>query len=191
MDFDFIVTCIVYLALILFIHMSLKDDEPKRKVTSIINKSKNTDNLKKDENDESELEVQEDTTPPVEIVQDTPDDTELIINENELKNINQDMQNNDFIKYLDVEGADADSSYQQLVSPLQENTIDITENDSKSDLDKYFTNIKEEQYDFNPVPTNKEQNAQDIYSDVKSLNLDDNAKNVMAFDEFNPSYANL
>ena len=190
MDFDFIVTCIVYLALILFIHMSLKD-EPKRKVTSIINKSKNTDNLKKDENDESELEVQEDTTPPVEIVQDTPDDTELIINENELKNINQDMQNNDFIKYLDVEGADADSSYQQLVSPLQENTIDITENDSKSDLDKYFTNIKEEQYDFNPVPTNKEQNAQDIYSDVKSLNLDDNAKNVMAFDEFNPSYANL
>jgi hypothetical protein len=191
MDFDFIVTCIVYLALILFIHMSLKDDEPKRKITSIINKSKNTDNLKKDENDESELEVQEDTTPPVEIVQDTPDDTELIINENELKNINQDMQNNDFIKYLDVEGADADSSYQQLVSPLQENTIDITENDSKSDLDKYFTNIKEEQYDFNPVPTNKEQNAQDIYSDVKSLNLDDNAKNVMAFDEFNPSYANL
>lgn len=191
MDFDFIVTCIVYLALILFIHMSLKDDEPKRKITSIINKSKNTDNLKKDENDESELEVQEDTTPPVEIVQDTPDDTELIINENELKNINQDMQNNDFIKYLDVEGADADSSYQQLISPLQENTIDITENDSKSDLDKYFTNIKEEQYDFNPVPTNKEQSSQDIYSDVKSLNLDDNAKNVMAFDEFNPSYANL
>ena len=83
------------------------------------------------------------------IVQDTPDDTELIINENELKNINQDMQNNDFIKYLDVEDADADSSYQQLVSPLQENTIDITENDSKSDLDKYFTNIKEEQYNFN------------------------------------------
>ena len=191
MDFDFIVTCIVYLALILFIHMSLKDDEPKRKITSIINKTKNTDNLKKDENDESELEVQEDTTPPVEIVQDTPDDTELIINENELKNINQDMQNNDFIKYLDVEGADADSSYQQLISPLQENTIDITENDSKSDLDKYFTNIKEEQYDFNPVPTNKEQSSQDIYSDVKSLNLDDNAKNVMAFDEFNPSYANL
>tara|TARA_B100000963_G_scaffold360032_1_gene389389 strand:+ start:2830 stop:3402 length:573 start_codon:yes stop_codon:yes gene_type:complete len=190
MDFDFIVTCIVYLALILFIHMSLKDDEPKRKVTSIINKSKNTNKEPQDKSPKSEPEVEEDTA-PIEIVQDTPDDTELIINENELKNINQDMQNNDFIKYLDVEGADADSSYQQLVSPLQENTIDITENDSKSDLDKYFTNIKEEQYNFNPVPTNKEQNTQDIYSDVKSLNIDDNAKNVMAFDEFNPSYANL
>jgi len=190
MDFDFIVTCIIYLALILFIHMSLKDSESSKKVTGIINKSKHTNKIKKDESPEPIVEEPEDT-PPVEIMPDIPNDTELIINENELKNINDDIQNNDFIKYLDVEGADADSSYQQLVSPLQENTIDITENDSKSDLDKYFTNIKDEQYNFNPVPTNKEENSQDIYSDVKSLNIDDNARNVMAFDEFNPSYANL
>ena len=63
MDFDFVVTCIVYLALILFIHMSLKDNEPKRKVTSIINKSKNTNKEPQDKSPKSEPEVEEDTAP--------------------------------------------------------------------------------------------------------------------------------
>ena len=38
MDFDFIVTCTVYLALILFIHMSLKDSELPKIKPSIIKK---------------------------------------------------------------------------------------------------------------------------------------------------------
>ena len=38
MDFDFIVTCTVYLALILFIHMSLKESELPKIQPSIIKK---------------------------------------------------------------------------------------------------------------------------------------------------------
>ena len=101
------------------------------------------------------------------------------------------MHNNDFMKYLDVEGADNDSTYQKLVDPLQENTIDVTENDTKSDLDKYFTNIKEEQYNFDPVPTKTQEKENDLYSDVKSLNVDNEAKDVMAFDEFGSGFASL
>ena len=95
------------------------------------------------------------------------------------------------MKYLDVEGADNDSTYQKLVDPLQENTIEVTENDTKSDLDRYFTNIKEEQYNFDPVPTNHQEKKNDLISDVKSLNIDDNAKDVMAFDEFGDGFASL
>ena len=95
------------------------------------------------------------------------------------------------MKYLDVEGADTDSTYQKLVDPLQENTIDVTENDSKTDLDRYFTNIKDEQYNFDPVPTKNQEKGNELISDVKSLNIDDNAKDVMAFDEFGDGFASL
>ena len=37
------------------------------------------------------------------------DEPELIINYEELENIGDNMYNNDFMKYLDVEGADNDS----------------------------------------------------------------------------------
>ena len=38
-----------------------------------------------------------------------------------------------------VEDFDKGSNYQELLKPLQENTIEITENDTKSQLDKFFT----------------------------------------------------
>ena len=182
MDFDFVVTCIVYLAMILFIHMSIKENETPIVKESII---KNDTNIQQTE---PEIVPTIDNTPK-EVIDDT--DAELIINANELKNIGNDAPNNDFIKYLEVEGADTDSTYQQLTSPLQENTIDVTENDTKTDLDKYFTNIKEEQYNFDPVPTKTKEKSQDIYSDVKSLNINDDAKDIMAFDEFDSTYSSL
>lgn len=184
MDFDFIVTCIVYLAMILFIHMSIKENEPPTVKESIIKK----DNTIQQNQSEPEIISSVDNTPK-EVIEDT--DAELIINANELKNIGNDTPNNDFIKYLEVEGADTDSTYQKLTSPLQENTIDVTENDTKTDLDKYFTNIKEEQYNFDPVPTKTKEKSQDIYSDVKSLNINDDAKDIMAFDEFDSTYSSL
>jgi hypothetical protein len=182
MDFDFVVTCIVYLAMILFIHMSIKEHEAPIVKESII---KNDTNIQQTE---PEIVSTVDNIPK-EVIEDT--DAELIINANELKNIGNDSPNNDFIKYLEVEGADTDSTYQKLTSPLQENTIDVTENDTKTDLDKYFTNIKEEQYNFNPVPTKTKEKSQDIYSDVKSLNINDDAKDIMAFDEFDSTYSSL
>jgi|TARA_B110000902_G_C14220199_1_gene554823 hypothetical protein len=184
MDFDFIVTCIVYLAMILFIHMSLKENESPVIKESIIKK----DNSIQEKQIEPEIISNVDNTPK-EVIDDV--DAELIINANELKNIGNDTPNNDFIKYLEVEGADTDSTYQKLTSPLQENTIDVTENDTKTDLDKYFTNIKEEQYNFDPVPTKPKEKSKDIYSDVKSLNINDDVKDIMAFDEFDAVYASL
>ncbi len=184
MDLDFIITCTVYLSMILFVHMSLKNNEAGIPRPNLVTNKSKEDAPSENEKEDTESKTTKDSSDNI------PSDSELIINENELKNISSEIQSNDFMKYLDVEGADSDSTYQQLVSPLQENTIDITENDTKSDLDKYFTNIKEEQYNFDPVPTKKE-TSNELYSDVKSLNVDNKAKDIMAFDEFVPSYANI
>jgi len=186
MDFDFIVTCTVYLALILFIHMSLKESDASKKHPSIIKKHV------VDDSEKVESEDQDTATPQhTDMTHKDEAEPELIINQKELQDIEDNTQNNDFMKYLDVEGADNDSTYQKLVDPLQENTIEVTENDTKSDLDRYFTNIKEEQYNFDPVPTNHQEKKNDLISDVKSLNIDDNAKDVMAFDEFGDGFASL
>ena len=186
MDFDFIVTCTVYLALILFIHMSLKESDALKKHPSIIKKHV-IDNSEKVESDDKDIDIPQHT----DMTHKDEAEPELIINQKELQDIEDNTQNNDFMKYLDVEGADNDSTYQKLVDPLQENTIEVTENDTKSDLDRYFTNIKEEQYNFDPVPTNHQEKKNDLVSDVKSLNIDDNAKDVMAFDEFGDGFASL
>ena len=138
MDFDFIVTCTVYLALILFIHISLKESDISKKQTSIIKKQIKDDSEKVESQEPDNLVQIRDNASH----KDEPEvEPELIINEKELEDIGDNTLNNDFMKYLDVEGADNDSTYQKLVDPLQENTIDVTENDTKSDLDRYFTNI--------------------------------------------------
>jgi hypothetical protein len=105
--------------------------------------------------------------------------------------MNHGMSNNDFIKYLDVEGSDAESAQHQLASPLQENTIDVTSSDTKTDLDKYFTNIKDEQYSFNPVPTSKTTpgDSSGLFSSTKPLNINADDKNIMPFDDFGELYA--
>ena len=188
MDFDFIVTCTVYLALVLFIHMSLKDGETSHNHVSIIKQPVDEPKSEPEQNTQNITSQSNGDVGKKELSKDEP---ELIINQKELENIGDNMHNNDFMKYLDVEGADNDSTYQKLVDPLQENTIDVTENDTKSDLDKYFTNIKEEQYNFDPVPTKTQEKENDLYSDVKSLNVDNEAKDVMAFDEFGSGFASL
>lgn len=115
----------------------------------------------------------------------------LIINATELNNMNHGMSNNDFIKYLDVEGTDSESAQHQLASPLQKNTIDITSSDTKTDLDKYFTNIKDEQYSFNPVPTSKTTPSESsgLFSSTKPLNINADDKHIMPFDDFGELYA--
>ena len=191
MDFDFIVTCTVYLALILFIHMSLKESELPKIQPGIIKKETEDDSHPVESEEPVDIDHKHKRDNDHESHQRDEAEPELIINEKELQDIGDNTQNNDFMKYLDVEGADTDSTYQKLVDPLQENTIDVTENDSKTDLDRYFTNIKDEQYNFDPVPTKNQEKGNELISDVKSLNIDDNAKDVMAFDEFGDGFASL
>mgnify|MGYP001327340629 CR=1 FL=1 len=191
MDFDFIVTCTVYLALVLFIHMSLKESEHPKIQPSIIKKENEDDSHPVESEEPVHIDHEHEHEHEHESHHRDEAEPELIINEKELQDIGDNTQNNDFMKYLDVEGADTDSTYQKLVDPLQENTIDVTENDSKTDLDRYFTNIKDEQYNFDPVPTKNQEKGNELISDVKSLNIDDNAKDVMAFDEFGDGFASL
>ena len=84
----------------------------------------------------------------------------------------------------------------------KDNTIDLTADSSTNDLDKYFANVKEEQYTFDPVPTSKlnqdqsndSDKAEDstgLYSDISTLNVDSKDKNIMPFDDFGEAYASI
>jgi len=183
MDFDFILTSIVYLATILFIHITLKNKDSVVTSDDSLESSKLKPVIVSDSDnkssDTSSIMTQEDN---------------LIINANELDSINNDTNNNEFIKYLDVEGIESDTDKNQLVSPLQDNTIDVTSNDSKNDLDKYFTNVKDEQYSFDPVPTSKKvdkefKDSTKLYSDTEPLNVNSSDKHIMPFDDFGELYA--
>ncbi len=194
MDLDFILTCIVYLAVILFIHITLKNKDNVVTIQDNDNLSSKID--KEDSGQDDGLEKSNDSSSIM-----TQEDN-LIINANELDSINSDMSNNDFIKYLDVEGVDSDTDKHQLVTPLKDNTIDLTADSSTNDLDKYFANVKEEQYTFDPVPTSKlnqdqsndSDKAEDstgLYSDISTLNVDSKDKNIMPFDDFGEAYASI
>ena len=80
------------------------------------------------------------------------------------------------------------SNYQQLLAPLQDNTIEVSDKNSDNELDKYFSNIKDEQYNFNPVPT-ESRNSDDLMADKILLNTD--TQEVFAFDDFDNNYSNV
>ena len=94
MDFDFIVTCTVYLALILFIHMSLKESDALKKHPSIIKKHV-IDNSEKVESDDKDIDIPQHT----DMTHKDEAEPELIINQKELQDIEDNTQNNDFMKF--------------------------------------------------------------------------------------------
>ena len=93
MDFDFILTSVIYLATILFIHITLKNRDIIDSPTNVLAEStelvpnivsEETGSLTKS-TDISSIMTEEDS---------------LIINATELNNMNHGMSNNDFIKYF-------------------------------------------------------------------------------------------
>ena len=186
MDLDFILTVVVYLLVIMYIHYMIKEKEPI-----------NNDNLKKNDGDndtadkddiiiDSDLEVNVDEKITNEL-ENKLDNTTLIIDENEINEINNGAKD-DFLKYLNIEDYDKGSNYQQLLAPLQDNTIEVSDKNSDNELDKYFSNIKDEQYNFNPVPT-ESRNSDDLMADKILLNTD--TQEVFAFDDFDNNYSNV
>ena len=185
MDLDFILTAVVYLLVIMYIHYMIKENEPK-----------NNDNLKKNDGDNDitdkddiidtdlQVDINEQNTKDLE---NKLDNTALIIDESEINEINNTAKD-DFIKYLNIEDYDKGSNYQQLVAPLQDNTIEVADKNSGNELDKYFSNIKDEQYSFNPVPT-EPRATDDLMADKILLNTDN--QDVFAFDDFDNTYSNV
>lgn len=184
MDLDFILTTVVYLAVILYIHYLLRDAEHHQSALKKIEDNESTDDVlcksqEKSGDDHNEVH-DENQNKKVE------KKVDLIIDENEINDIISNDAKNDFMKYLDVEDFDKGSNYQELLKPLQENTIEVSETDTTSQLDKFFTNIKDEQYNFNPVPTESPEST-DLMADKVLLNT--KSDEVFAFDEFDNAFS--
>tara|TARA_B100000401_G_C52813248_1_gene725131 strand:- start:117 stop:677 length:561 start_codon:yes stop_codon:yes gene_type:complete len=184
MDLDFILTTVVYLAVILYIHYLLRDAEHHHSALKKIEDNESTDDVlcKSEEksNDTHDENHDENQNKKIE------KKVDLIIDENEINDILSNDAKNDFMKYLDVEDFDKGSNYQELLKPLQENTIEVSETDTTSQLDKFFTNIKDEQYNFNPVPTESPEST-DLMADKVLLNT--KSDEVFAFDEFDNAFS--
>ena len=184
MDLDFILTTVVYLAVILYIHYLLRDAEHHQSALTKIEDNESTDDVlcKSQENSGDDHNEVHDENQNKKVEK----KVDLIIDENEINDIISNDAKNDFMKYLDVEDFDKGSNYQELLKPLQENTIEVSETDTTSQLDKFFTNIKDEQYNFNPVPTESPEST-DLMADKVLLNT--KSDEVFAFDEFDNAFS--
>jgi len=184
MDLDFILTTVVYLAVILYIHYLLRDAEHHQSALKKIEDNESTDDVlcKSQENSGDDHNEVHDENQNKKVEK----KVDLIIDENEINDIISNDAKNDFMKYLDVEDFDKGSNYQELLKPLQENTIEVSETDTTSQLDKFFTNIKDEQYNFNPVPTESPEST-DLMADKVLLNS--KSDEVFAFDEFDNAFS--
>lgn len=184
MDLDFILTTVVYLAVILYIHYLLRDAEHHQSALKKIEDNESTDDVlcKSQENSGDDHNEVHDENQNKKVEK----KIDLIIDENEINDIISNDAKNDFMKYLDVEDFDKGSNYQELLKPLQENTIEVSETDTTSQLDKFFTNIKDEQYNFNPVPTESPEST-DLMADKVLLNT--KSDEVFAFDEFDNAFS--
>ena len=193
MDLDFLLTTIIYLICILLIHFYLKkfDVNVLEKPQEISDDSDEIADLK-NKLQEYEQSLNDENTDKSEDTNKLDD--ELIIKTDEIDTIKNDVTNNDFLKYLNVEDYEKTSSYQNLVQPVADNNINVTENSAPSDLDQYFVNLKDEQYKFEDVPTVSNQqdySKKGLLNDINKLTEDRVYDNVYAFDEFNTSYAPL
>ncbi len=181
MDLDFILTTIVYLVVIIYIHYMLKDNEIN------IDTLKKTHNEDDDILDVNENDSKDDINENIDRTEPELTNSNLIIDENEINDINNTAKD-DFIKYLNIEEYDKGSNYQQLTAPLQENTLEVEESCNESNLDKFFTNIKDDQYNFNPVPT-ESRNSDDLMADKVLLNSE--KTEVFAFDDFDQAFSSV
>ena len=137
MDLDFILTTVVYLA-VFYTFTICRDAEHHQSALKKIEDNESTDDVlcksqEKSGDDHNEVH-DENQNKKVE------KKVDLIIDENEINDIISNNAKNDFMKYLDVKDFDKGSSYQELLKPLQENTIEVSETDTTSQLDKFFTN---------------------------------------------------
>ena len=202
MDLDFLLTTVIYLVFILFIHFYLKQfDQPKSIIVSD-NEDIDTDLVDNSENlnEIEEIDYQKKLEDYEKQLADSTannisnQDNELIIKENELDGINN-SANDELLKYLDVEDFEKETSCQSLVQEVPNNNIDITDNKAVNELDKYFTNMKDEQYNFQAV-TNELANPESyskkgLLNDMNKITEDRVYDDVFAFDEFTQSYAPL
>lgn len=176
MDLDFLLTSIVYLLIIFTAHFYLKLNESKPVLVSNVSSEK----------------IEEDSKVNTDTKQFNTD-KDLIINENELHAIQSNVANDDFMKYLNVEQNDTESTYTTVTKAPEtaNNNIDIGSAKSHTELDKYFSDIKEEQYIFEPVPTPEEHNYnEDVLQKSPILNQNNiNNNNVFAFDDFDSNYS--
>lgn len=195
MDLDFLLTTVIYLVFILFIHFYLKQfDQPRKIISNIVdtqsNSSDNSDKLDETEYQKKLLDYEKQLSSD-----NTGNDNDLIIKENELNGIDNNTANDELLKYLNVEDYEKETSCQSLVQQVPDNNIDVTNKDAVSELDQYFKNLKDEQYNFQPV-TNQlaksdSYSKKGLLNDINKLNEDRVYDNVFAFDEFSQSYAPL
>lgn len=211
MDLDFLLITTIYLLIILTIHFYLKESEKKisvkqvliKKVPKLKDENINNQYNKYINKNKIELQLNEDDLDDYrKTLENEVDitDNELIIGNNEINDM--DDTNRGLLQYLDVEADDTIDSLQLLTKNLdQDNTINILNNDTKSDLDKFFTSVKDNEYSFPPVPTkdkkisNKKMDLDyrknNLMEDIKKLNDDNVYGSVYAFDEFNSGYSNI
>mgnify|MGYP003973306503 CR=1 FL=1 len=212
MDLDFLLITTIYLLVILTIHYHLKESEKNIPVKQVL--IKKVPKLEEDENinnqynkyiDENKIELQlneDDLNDYRKTLENEVDitDNELIIDNREINNM--DDTNRGLLQYLDVEADDTIDSLQLLTKNLDtDNTINILNNDTKSDLDKFFTSVKDNEFSFPPVPTKDKKisntkidldyRKNNLMEDIKKLNDDNLYGSVYAFDEFNSGYSNI
>ena len=196
MDIDFIITAIVYLLVIIFFHMQLKTDPD---INDLSDESKDRfDNVSYDNLVGKEKTIEDAYLPESYDNRSNDSKAGLIIDESELNNINNSSANEDFMKYLSVEESDNKNTHEQLVEPLQPATIDVTNNESTSNLDEYFANLKDddfanlkdEKYVFKQVPTDSLE-SKPLYTKSELLNRTNNFDEISGFNECDDCYFNV
>ena len=211
MDLDFLLITTIYLLVILTIHYYLKESEKKipvkqvliKKVPEIKDENINNQYNKYINENKIELELKEDDLDDYrKTLENEVDitDNELIIDNSEMNDM--DDTNRGLLQYLDVEADDTVDTLQLLTKNLDtDNNINRLNNDTKSDLDKFFTSVKDDEYSFPPVPTKDKKisntkidldyRKNNLMEDIKKLNDDNVYGSVYAFDEFNSGYSNI
>lgn len=188
MDIDFIITAIVYLLVTIFIHINISNTEDFSYSSGSSSINLNNEQLPIIKDNDKEKFVNSDTPQNNNMIDDNQSNLGLIINESELDNMDNNEQDN-YMKYIcDVEEADSEDTYKKLSDSLKSEEININDNDSTTDLNKYFENIKDEQYTFEPVPTTKGPN-ETLYQKSSLLNKENDFDTISAFDDFTQNFA--
>lgn len=202
MDLDFLLITLSYFAVIMFIHYTLRK-QPVENNDLVKSLKTQTKPVKNESSqgifDESILKEYTLTEP------------ELIIDEDDINKIKNHKQNDEFLKYLNIEDKEKLDNFKKLGGSLVENmtgfenTKDYNISDFSSNityLDKYFDNKPTDKYTFDPVPTLTKKYEETKLENVKQQSelLNDNLlnpkkvshdsvvyDNVCAFDEFDQS----
>jgi FtsZ-interacting cell division protein ZipA len=193
MNLDFILIVVGYLAIVLFLHYTIKmssdksDKQPRRilkKVSSFHNDDNTSDTSSETSSSNSSI---------------TSDRRNDIISEDD-----------DFMKYLNIEDRNKNESVKKAIesqkvdAAFDDNLFNkysadlFKEQHIGAELDKYFENNADIRYSFDPVPTNdinqsashnkQEQSTNELlYGNETPLNKENDNDGISAFDEFGNS----